>query len=371
MTRPRRSRTAAATAGALCLLLAACSGGSSSAAPARPTSTASASRSAPATPASGTPTSGTPTSGTPTSGGATSGAGTASGTPDGTDAAGTGTTAPTATGTTAAPAAAPGELPRGGRTLFPRYRLVGYSGAPGSTAFGRLGVGNLDERVREIEKRGRAYDADREVLPVLELITVIANAHPGPDGDYATQVGDATIRRYLAAARRHRALLLLDVQPGRADFLDVVRRLRPWLEQPDVGLALDPEWAVEPGQVPGAVYGRTTGKELDSVARYLDRIVREKALPQKVLVFHQVAARVVRRQEAITEHPGVAVIKSVDGIGSREAKIDTWRVLVRDLPPAVHSGFKLFFDEDTRHGPLMTPKQVLALRPQPEYVLYE
>jgi hypothetical protein len=225
--------------------------------------------------------------------------------------------------------------------------------------------------VREIEKRGRAYDADREVLPVLELITVIANAHPGADGDYATQVGDATIRRYLAAARRHRALLLLDVQPGRADFLDVVRRLRPWLEQPDVGLALDPEWAVEPGQVPGDVYGRTTGKELDSVSRYLDGIVREKSLPQKVLVFHQVAARVVRRQEAITERPGVAVIKSVDGIGSREAKIDTWRVLVRDLPPAIHSGFKLFFDEDTRHGPLMTPKQVLALRPQPEYVLYE
>jgi hypothetical protein len=37
----------------------------------------------------------------------------------------------------------------------------------------------------------------------------------------------------------------------------------------------------------------------------------------------------------------------------------------------VHAGFKLFFDEDTRHGPLMTPKQVLALRPKPEYVLYE
>jgi hypothetical protein len=225
--------------------------------------------------------------------------------------------------------------------------------------------------VREIEKRARAYDDDREVLPVLELITVIANATPGADGDYNTQVGDATIRRYLAAARRHRALLLLDVQPGRADFLDVVRRLRPWLEQPDVGLALDPEWAVEPGQVPGNVYGRTTGKELDSVARYLDGVVREKALPQKVMVFHQVAAQVVRRQEAITAHPGVVVIKSVDGIGSRAAKIDTWRVLVRHLPPAVHSGFKLFFDEDTRHGRLMTPQQVLALRPRPEYVLYE
>jgi hypothetical protein len=267
--------------------------------------------------------------------------------------------------------AAPGELPRGGRTLFPRYRLVGYSGAPGSTAFGRLGVGDLDQRVREIERRARAYDGDRQVLPVLELITVIANATPGADGDYNSQVGDATIRRYLAAARRHRALLLLDVQPGRADFLDVARRLRPWLDQPDVGLALDPEWAVEPGQVPGRVYGRTTGKELDAVSRYLDGIVRAKGLPQKVMVFHQVAAQVVRRQDDLTARPGVAVVKSVDGIGSRGAKIDTWRVLVRHLPPALHTGFKLFFDEDTRHGPLMTPTQVLALRPKPEYVLYE
>jgi len=52
-------------------------------------------------------------------------------------------------------------------------------------------------------------------------------------------------------------------------------------------------------------------------------------------------------------------------------KTDTWRVLVRKLPRSIHTGFKLFFEEDTRHGPLMTPKQVLRLRPQPEYVLYE
>jgi hypothetical protein len=37
----------------------------------------------------------------------------------------------------------------------------------------------------------------------------------------------------------------------------------------------------------------------------------------------------------------------------------------------VHAGFKLFYDEDTRSGPLMDPAQVLALVPQPDYVLYE
>jgi len=266
---------------------------------------------------------------------------------------------------------AAGQLPRGGTTVFPAYRLFGYSGAPGSAAFGRLGTGDLDARVREIERKGKAYAGGRKVLPVLELITVVVDSQPGADGDYNRQVSDATIRQYLAAARRHRALLLLDVQPGRDDFLTLAKQLEPWLRQPDVGLALDPEWAVEKGQVPGQTYGRTTGAELDRVAAYLDGLVRAHRLPQKVMVFHQVAAKVVRRQEGLRSRPGVVVIKSVDGIGSRGAKTATWQVLVKGLPRSIHPGFKLFYDEDTRHGPLMTPAQVLALKPTPEYVLIE
>jgi hypothetical protein len=265
----------------------------------------------------------------------------------------------------------PAELPRGGREVFPRYRLFGYAGSPGSSAFGRLGVGDLDARVRELERRGAAYADGRQVLPVLELVTVIAHPVPGKHGDYSGRVPATTIDRYLAAARRHRALLLLNVQPGRARVIDVVRGLERWLRQPDVGLALDPEWEVTKGQVPGQVYGSTTGAELDDVATYLDGLVQRDDLPQKVMVFHQVAPSVVRHQSAVRAHPGVAVIKSVDGIGSRAAKTATWTRLVKALPASIHPGFKLFFDEDTRHGSLMTPAQVLALTPEPEYVLVE
>ena len=113
---------------------------------------------------------------------------------------------------------APAELPRGGRELFPRYRLVGYSGGPASAAFGRLGIGDLDERVAELEKRAQPYAAGgRQVQPVLELIATVANSSAGSDGMYRTRASDATVRRYLRAARRHKALLLLGIQPGRAD----------------------------------------------------------------------------------------------------------------------------------------------------------
>lgn len=295
----------------------------------------------------------------------------------GSSAAGESVTSPAAAGSptsgsvTPTPTPTPAELPRGGRQIFPEYRLFGYAGSPGSSSFGRLGVGNLDARVRELEKRGAAYADGRRVLPVLELVAVIAHASPGKDGDYSQRVGDATIKRYLAAARRHKALLLLNIQPGRARFIDLAEQLEPWLRQPDVGLALDPEWAVKKGQVPGSVYGSTTGAELDRVARYLDGLVRRYDLPQKVMVFHQVAASVVRHQSAIHQREGVVVIKSVDGIGSRAEKTTTWTALVKGLPRSIHPGFKLFFDEDARHGPLMTPAQVLALKPRPEYVLFE
>jgi hypothetical protein len=297
--------------------------GASSASVASSSSTGStASTAADTASSTGTPSTGTPATVTPP---ADAAAPAATGSPT----SGSTSTSVTAAGVT--------QLPRGGTKLFPTYRLFGYSGAPGSAAFGRLGTGNLDARVREIQQRGKAYAGGRKIMPVLELITVIVDDVPGADGDYNRVVSDGTIRTYLAAARRHKALLLLDIQPGRDDFLVLAKQLEPWLKQPDVGLALDPEWAVEKGQTPGRVYGRTTGAELDSVAAYLDGLVRTHRLPQKVMVFHQVAARVVRNQERVRARPGVVVIKSVDGIGSREAKTDTWRVLVRKLPPSIHA----------------------------------
>jgi hypothetical protein len=71
-------------------------------------------------------------------------------------------------------------------------------------------------------------------------------------------------------------------------------------------------------------------------------------------------------------HPGVVLIKSVDGLGPKAAKITTYNSLVKAMPAGVHSGFKLFFEEDVANGGrLMTPAEVLALTPTPEYVMYE
>jgi hypothetical protein len=255
--------------------------------------------------------------------------------------------------------------------IFPAYRLVGFSGAPGAPGLGRLGIGPIDDRVREIEALGTAYAGGRSVLPVLELVTTVAHAAAGKDGLFRSRQPDEVIVSYLAAARRHKGLLLLNIQPGRARFIDEVRAYEKWLREPDVGLALDPEWAVGPGQIPGRVFGRTSGAELDEVARYVASLVAAGNLPEKVVLYHQLHLSIVRGESALRQHPGVVLIKSVDGIGSPGQKAGTWRTLVRATPKGVHLGFKLFYVEDREFGPLMTPAQVLALKPTPEYVLYE
>jgi len=264
----------------------------------------------------------------------------------------------------------PPELPRGGRTLFPTYRLVGYCGTPGAPALGRL-TGDLHAAAAAIEVEAAQFAGGRQVLPVFELIATLVHGRPGRDATYRTRVGDDVIQQYLDAARRHRALLVLNIQPGRADFLPEVQAYERWLREPDVAVALDPEWAVEPGQVPGRTYGRTTGAELDSVAAYLSGLVAAGNLPEKPMIFHQVAPSIVRDEAALQPHPGVAIIRSVDGIGAPATKVATWGRVTAGKAPHVLGGFKLFYDEDVRQGPLMTGPEVLALLPQPEYVLFE
>ncbi|NIH79846.1 hypothetical protein [Amycolatopsis viridis] len=251
------------------------------------------------------------------------------------------------------------------------HLLIGYCGAPGSPALGRM-TGDLRGASTQLRELIGTYPRDRPIVPVVELIATTVNPTPGPDGMYRSRTNDGTIGRYLEAARALGGQLLLNIQPGRADFLPEVQVYERWLAEPDVGVALDPEWAVEPGVVPGQKFGRTTGAELDGVAAYLASIVARHRLPEKIMVYHQVAVSVVQEPAGLTRHNGVAVVNVVDGIGSAEAKIATWDLVMKRRPEHVQAGFKLFYEEDTRGGkPLMTPEQVLALQPKPVYVVYE
>jgi hypothetical protein len=263
------------------------------------------------------------------------------------------------------------ELPRGGRTLFPDYRLVGFCGTPGAPALGRL-AGDLTKRAKAIEGLADQYSGDRKALPVFELIAVIVQGGPGSDKMWRRRVPDEVVDEYLAAARADKAILLINIQPGHSDFMTELKHFEHYLKEPDVGVALDPEWAMKPKQKPGTFFGQVEGATIHEVAQYLSGIVAEGNLPEKALVYHQVNGYVVHDDASIATAPGVVLIKSVDGLGPKGAKITTYAYLTKALAADIHPGFKLFFDEDTASGwKLMTPKDVLSLTPVPEYVMYE
>jgi hypothetical protein len=263
------------------------------------------------------------------------------------------------------------ELPLGGREIFPAYRLVGFCGTPGAPALGKL-ANKLPERVQELGAYAKKYEHGRKALPVLELIAVVVQGVKGPDGMWRRRVTEDVIEQYLRAARDAKALLLLNVQPGQSDFMTEVKLFEKYLKEPDVGIALDPEWAMKPKQKPGVYYGQSNGPTVNEVAAYLQGIVQANDLPEKVLVFHQMNEWVFKDEAAIKPVQGIVIIKSIDGLGPKAAKINTYNYLMKGTAPAVHAGFKLFFDEDTQQGrKLMSPDEVLALRPKPEYVMYE
>ena len=266
------------------------------------------------------------------------------------------------------PADRPVELPRGGRRLFPDRRIVAYYGAPQDQELGALGIGSPASAARRLERQAKPYaQPGRPVLPALELIAVTAAAHPGEDDRYNTRQDDAVIQRYLRAARRAKALLVLDIQPGRSDFFTEATRLKRWLSEPDVGLAIDPEWRMGPSEVPGQVIGSVEAREVNAVSEWLSRLVERHDLPQKLFLIHQFTDDMVDDTQ-LQERPGLAMVLNADGFGTQGLKRVKYHAFTSSPRRFFGKGFKLFYREDTD---LMKPREVLRLRPPPDVVVYE
>ncbi len=206
------------------------------------------------------------------------------------------------------------------------------------------------------------------MLPVLELLATVAAADPGEDGLYRNQTPDSVIRRYLRAARAHDALLLLDIQPGRSSFAAEVARLDRYLREPDVGLALDPEWHVGPEEVPGQVIGSVDAATVNRISANLAAVTEREQLPQKLFVIHQFTGGMIANRAQVVARPSLATVVNVDGFGAPEAKIAKYGDLRPNAGSPLFSGFKLFYFEDFD---LMSPGQVLKLRPEPDLIVYE
>jgi hypothetical protein len=285
--------------------------------------------------------------------------------PDPAPAAGPGAAAapalPVATPTTLPP---PPELPRGGRRLFPRYTVVGFYGMQGLDV---LGGGPPEQVADHLLEVARPYARPgHPVMPMFELIATVAHPFPTPSGLYRTHQEDEVVQQYLKAVRRIKGVLVLDVQPGRDDFLGPVRHWERFLREPDVGVALDPEFAMGPGQVPGRQLGHTDAAAINRASAYVAGIVRRHRLPHKLFMVHQFRDSMIGDKAKVAIRPGLAMTWNADGYGVRSAKLDDYRSYTRDR--RFHPGLKLFYRNDVD---LMRPREVLKLKPVPRVVNYQ
>jgi hypothetical protein len=262
------------------------------------------------------------------------------------------------------------ELPRGGTSVLPQHRVVGFYGAPQSPQLGELGIGSPASAAKRLRRQVRPYArrSRQPILPVFELLGTIALASPGDDGKYRARQSNGVIRRYARVAERNRFLLMLDIQPGRSRFIDEVEHLKRWLRKPFVSVALDPEWNMGPNGVPGQGIGSVSAKMVNRVTRYLTGIVRRHDLPQKLVVVHQFTDSMIRHKEDLKRRPGVDMVLNADGFGTPEAKRSKYEQLSPSKRSGLFPGFKLFYEEDTN---LMSPKDVMRLKPRPDFVVYE
>jgi hypothetical protein len=258
--------------------------------------------------------------------------------------------------------------------LLPCHRIVAYYGNPSSKKMGALGEFPRDEMLRRLQgevQKWSAADPSTPVIPALHLIAVVAQGDAGPSGKYRSQMRDAAVDSIHQMAKSINGILFIDVQVGQDDIRNIMPRFENVLKNPDVHFAVDPEFYMRGGIVPGRRIGTMYAADINYVTDQLARIVRENNLPPKVLVIHRFTRNMVPDAQNIKLRPEVEFVMDMDGWGAPWLKFDSYHdYIVRH--PVEFTGFKLFYHNDTKKGdPLLQPRDVLAMWPQPLYIQYQ
>jgi hypothetical protein len=269
------------------------------------------------------------------------------------------------------PVDAPPPLPG---SILPNKRIVAFYGNPLQKRMGILGALPPDDMLAKLDRevaKWNAADSTMPVQPALQLITVVAQDAAGTSGKYRMRMDSALIEKVYGWAQRRNALLFLDVQVGQGTLQEELPRLSNFLKRPDVHLAIDPEFSMKHGHVPGTKIGTFDANDVNYASSFLAQLVTVEHLPPKVLVVHRFTRDMLTGYKRITLDPRVQIVIDMDGWGPPSLKRESYRAYVAKYP-VEYTGFKLFYHNDTKNGGrLMTPADVLALYPKPVYIQYQ
>ena len=259
--------------------------------------------------------------------------------------------------------------------ILPFSRIVAYYGNLLSKGMGVLGEYPEDVMLEKLDgevKKWEKADPATPVIPALHYIAVTAQESPGKDGKYRLRMPDSQIDEVLRMAEKRHAIVFLDIQVGKSTVQSEVPQLEKYLKMPNVHLGIDPEFSMKTGKRPGTVIGTMDAADVNYTANYLAKLVKENNPPPKILIVHRFTEDMVTDYKQIKPLPEVQIVMAMDGWGSPAKKLNTYQQVIYQ-EPVQFAGFKLFYKNDLRAPSthMLTPSEVLKLKPQPVYIQYQ
>jgi hypothetical protein len=226
-------------------------------------------------------------------------------------------------------------------------------------------------KLQEAVKQWQAADSVIEAQPALHYIAVTAQNLPGKGNKYRLRMPFSQIDSVLKMAEQINAIVFLDIQVGLSTLQDEIPQLDKYLKLPNVHLGIDPEFSMKGGEKPGAVIGSFDAPDINYTIEYLEKIVKENNLTPKILVVHRFTQAMVKNYKGIKVKPEVQIVMHMDGWGFPAKKINTYKQFIY-AEPVDFTGFKIFYKNDTKNNSrLLTPQELLKLKPQPVYIQYQ
>lgn len=258
--------------------------------------------------------------------------------------------------------------------ILPYKRVVAYYGNLYSKQMGILGELPRAQMLKKLKEEVAAWnkaDTTTEAIPALHYIAVTAQQSPGKGNTYRLRMPHHQIDSVLSMANEINGIVFIDVQVGHSTLQKELPELEKYLKLPNVHLGIDPEFSMKGGHAPGKVVGTFDASDINYATEYLAKLVKENNLTPKMFVVHRFTQNGVTNYRNIKKRPEVQIVMDMDGWGHPPLKLNTYRQFIYK-EPVQFTGFKIFYKNDMKkNGRLLTPQELLALKPRPLYIQYQ
>jgi hypothetical protein len=277
--------------------------------------------------------------------------------------------------------------------ILPTHRVVAFYAVPGAAATGPA-YALSTAMLNRLKAQGAAYqklDPAHPVMLGVDLVVSVPDRFKGRSGTYSHHVNAATIDQYVDFCRKNHLLLFLDLNIGWANPLTELMSFSHYLKLPFVEVAIDPEWMFPRHDgIPGKNLSNVRASDLNPLIEAVAAMPMKYHVPRKIMIIHQYrgdgdgkanpfnpASSEIADKRNIVDDKRVDLVIHIDSVGGwpgdiaiKEGQYEKW--VADDMTKYgnfQYGGFKIFYELEARHR-LMTPAQVMAMRPAPMVVTY-